>query len=260
MKEHIMIASSSTSSSSQTPPEIQRYYARALADERETYDFSFRRQHEPLVTNFIRNGDVEGLNVFLHSNPFSLTVGHMSSDPLRQARYTLVAGITLYSRAAIEGGLPEMEALVLSDAYIQTADHLDTPQAIHQLILTMIGDYTARVQARQHRHGHPAVAKCRDYISAHLHQPITMAELHAFCGYSESYITACFKHETGLSASQYILRERLRAAAQMLEQFDVSIQTVASTFAFPSASRFATAFRRQYGCTPRMYRKSHPIT
>jgi len=260
MKLQIELPLSALTAPAQTPPEIQRRYARMLTDERESDDFSVRRQHEAALTHFVRNGDVEGLDRYLFERHRLLTVGQMASDALLQARYMLVSSVTLYSRAAIEGGLPETEAMVLSDAYIDTIDRINDPEELYHLSLILMRDYAARVHDHRHRSGHPAVNKCCDYISAHLHEAISMAQLCRHSGYSESYLTACFKRETGLPPTQYILRERLAAAAHMLQAFDHSIQTIAATFAFPSASSFAATFRRHYGCTPSAYRKAqkHP--
>ena len=49
-----------------------------------------------------------------------------STDPIRQAKYSVVAFITLCTRAAIEGGLSSEIAYTLSDTYAQSVDMAQT--------------------------------------------------------------------------------------------------------------------------------------
>lgn len=44
-----------------------------------------------------------------------------------------IAGITLFTRAAIEGGVPEETAYALSDGYIQTVEECTSKSSIEKL-------------------------------------------------------------------------------------------------------------------------------
>ena len=45
-----------------------------------------------------------------------------------------IAGITLFTRAAIEGGVPEETAYALSDGYIQTVEECTSKSSIEKLL------------------------------------------------------------------------------------------------------------------------------
>ena len=63
-----------------------------------------------------------------------------------------------------------------------------------------------------------------------------------------------FKRITGLTPHAYLLDMRVQCARSELER-GASISMVAAKYRFPSASHFATVFRRIVGCSPRECRK-----
>ena len=69
----------------------------------------------------IRSGQVEQILSLLQQKPDG-TEGILSKDQLRNSKNMFIAGITLFTRAAIDGGVPEETAYSLSDGYIQTVE------------------------------------------------------------------------------------------------------------------------------------------
>ena len=53
---------------------------------------------------------------------------------LRNSKNMFIAGITLFTRAAIEGGVPEETAYALSDGYIQTVEECTSKSSIEKLL------------------------------------------------------------------------------------------------------------------------------
>ncbi|TCP56896.1 AraC-like DNA-binding protein [Tamaricihabitans halophyticus] len=99
----------------------------------------------------------------------------------------------------------------------------------------------------------------RSYIRAHADQPaLTGSDIAAALGWSLRQIQRSL-HESGTTPRKLIKSERLRLAHQRLGDPNYrhwTIAELAHATGFASASSLSTAFRRQFGVTPRQLRTS----
>jgi AraC family transcriptional regulator len=93
-----------------------------------------------------------------------------------------------------------------------------------------------------------------EYVSAHLHQDIRLADLAALLGISESYFSRQFKQSVGMTPYQYLLQQRIERAKQLLKEGDRSIADIAFACGFSSHSHLSQQFRQLVGVTPGAYR------
>lgn len=103
-----------------------------------------------------------------------------------------------------------------------------------------------------------AVQRMQDYIEAHIEAPITLHELAQAAGYSPWHCARVFKELTGKTPFAYIRMVRLSRAAVKLRDEEVKVLDVALDFVFDSHEGFTRAFSKQFGMTPRRYRKNPP--
>lgn len=73
-------------------------------------------------------------------------------------------------------------------------------------------------------------------------------------GLSPYHFLRTFERATGVTPHQYVLRSRLRAAAQRLADAPAKIVDVALDCGFADLSNFNRAFRAEFGINPRAYR------
>jgi AraC-like DNA-binding protein len=243
----------------ETPQDIILAYRQAMFDQRETPDSTILYRMEEKLQNCIRQGEPERLEECLQEfDDNNRMMGCMSKDPLRQAQYTFISGLTLATRSAIEGGIPEIEAYNLSDVYAQKADTSKKIDEVLQLFAVVYYDFAKRVQRtkKQRRsYSHP-VSLCISYILDHLHYQITLLELARLCKLSPQYLSALFRKETGRTITDYIMNEKLETAKQMITYSEHTLQEISSYLGFCSHSSFTAHFRKYYGSTPREYRNS----
>lgn len=184
--------------------------------------------------------------------------GKMSDNNLRQQKYTFVSFITLVTRAAVRGGLPAEAAYSLSDVYCQRMDAMTDPERINRLLYTSALDFCQRVKEARDGAGRSGLTqKCLEYITVHLHEPISLQILADHCGVCVRTLTARFRQETGMSLNAYIHRERIREACYLLAHTAYPLADIAFFLHYPSQSYFTQVFRRYQGCTPQQYRQ-HP--
>ena len=126
-------------SSKDTPTDIRKAYRHALFRQRENPISGTPYNSEQALLRCVRDGDVAALERTLDSmGTLSSHIGEMSKNPLRQAQYLLVSGVSLMTRAAISGGLSEGEAYNLSDIYIQKADVCIHEKAVTKLFVVAL--------------------------------------------------------------------------------------------------------------------------
>jgi AraC-like DNA-binding protein len=87
------------------------------------------------------------------------------------------------------------------------------------------------------------------------HEEITLEAVARHAGMSESAIQRLFRAAHGMSVFEYARAQRLEQARQQLEQCKVSVTEAAFMAGYSSPANFATAFKRQYGVSPREVRR-----
>ena len=180
----------------------------------------------------------------------------LSADPLRNMQYLFVANITLATRFAIEGGLDTETAYNASDMYIRKLDQCRTADEVMELHREMFSFFTSKMAAQKKESGYTrAVAKSIEYLDCNLHTPLRIDEVAEHVGLSAGYSSELFHRETGLAFSDYVMRQRIETAGNMLRYSDYSSTEISEILAFSSQSYFIRCFRKVYGMTPSEYRR-----
>lgn len=92
------------------------------------------------------------------------------------------------------------------------------------------------------------------YIEEKLGQNITLADAAKQFYVSESTISQTFRKKLGVSFYQYVTQRRLIAAKTLIEQ-GLMLEDVAARTGFGDYSGFYRTFKKEYGVSPRQYRK-----
>lgn len=72
---------------------------------------------------------------------------------------------------------------------------------------------------------------------------------------SGGYLSTLFRQETGMTFSDYVLREKMRYAKELLMEPNYKTYDVADKLGYESPKNFSRAFRSYYGMSPREYRR-----
>ncbi|MBO4651310.1 MAG: AraC family transcriptional regulator [Clostridiales bacterium] len=101
-----------------------------------------------------------------------------------------------------------------------------------------------------------AVRAMQDYISEHLSEEITPADLAKVSSFSPWYARRLFIEHLGMTPAVYIRRLKLSKSALRLRDENVSVLDVATEMGFGSVDGYQRAFRREFGCNPKEYSTS----
>ncbi|MEV7424205.1 helix-turn-helix domain-containing protein [Streptomyces sp. NPDC091212] len=105
----------------------------------------------------------------------------------------------------------------------------------------------------------PAVSStgaARAWALDHLEQPLPLRELAALESMSVRTFTRRFREEVGLSPAQWLIRQRVERARQLLEESDLPVDRVAANAGFGTVVSLRHHLRTVTGVTPTAYRRT----
>jgi AraC family transcriptional regulator len=98
------------------------------------------------------------------------------------------------------------------------------------------------------------------HVRENIAQELAVAELARVVGMSQYYFSKLFKLSTGTTPHQYVMRQRVERAQELLSQGRTPLAEIATHVGFETQSHFTSVFRRLSGVTPKHYRESHQTT
>ena len=126
--------------------------------------------------------------------------------------------------------------------------------ALTTLLASRLFEMTAAEISLQSDHSYSTIAKAMSFIEAHLASSITLEEVAAASGYSRTYFSRLFKEIVGINFKDYLERERIELASNLLEIEKMSITEISYAVGFNSFSSFWRAFKKLKGVSPREWR------
>ncbi len=214
-------------------------------------------ENEMSFYDAVKNGDLETVDIEMQKFQKEALQGKgvLSDNIVRNLLYHFIISTAMVARFCIEGGMDHEMAYSLSDYYIQKADRCTTTESLKNLQYTMAMDYCKRMkQMKKINIYSKNIVRVIDYIYDNLHKPLTVKIIADNVGISETYLSKLFKKETGISVSAYIRSRRIEAAQNMLKFSEYSYEEISNHLCFSSQSHFTSIFKKETGCTPKVYR------
>ncbi len=101
-----------------------------------------------------------------------------------------------------------------------------------------------------------ALRRVKEYIEAHLADPILLDHLATVAGISRFHFLRQFRYAVGKTPHTYLTERRLIRASELLRKSDLPITEVAAQCGFEDSSYFANRFRRDFHMSPSVFRRS----
>jgi two-component system, response regulator YesN len=99
--------------------------------------------------------------------------------------------------------------------------------------------------------------KC--HVERNLADEVSLQTAAQVAGLEQKYFSTFFRQKTGICFSDWVARERVSRATQMLKKHNYSITCVAQDVGFHNLRTFERAFKKVTGMTPREFKRSvHP--
>lgn len=233
---------------------LEMYRGNSMFERRELAKPHMSYAYEKEKYRVIREGRVDLLDSVAQIPPDG-TEGVLSKDALRHRKNMLIAAITIFTRYAMDGGLPEEVAYAMSDSYILKGEECVSAEELAKLSDRAFREYTYAVAGN--RHYSSKIEAALHYITIHLHEKITLENVADAVGLSPCHLSRIFKKEVGTSIVGCVQKERVEAAKHMLVNSDETLASISQYLYFSTQSYFIRIFRKYTGMTPGQYRRNH---
>ncbi len=200
----------------------------------------------------IRSGNIDELNR-IWSYPYELDSHNFMLSKNRE-KTVVIPCLSFIADAAIEGGAVPLKVISSYTACISRLDKLHAPSELMSLILSASYDNCRLVREASGRELMPEICReCERYINEHIAEKITVNDLTAICGVSKRKLYTVFEANFGTTINDFIQRERLRRAKQMLNLRGFTMAEISRSLGYTNQSYFISVFEKYYGCTPGEY-------
>lgn len=175
----------------------------------------------------------------------------------QRLQFALVAAITLFSRAALSGGLAPDEVFSISDGLLHYVSIAKKTGEFDELFRFSAIYFAKKVNSSKQKNTPHHVKKICNYISDNIFQKITIADLAKYTNLSPNYMCKLFNMHMGITLHNYIQREKIEIACRFLSQTDVSVLDIATYLGFKTVSNFSIIFKKWKNMTPSDFRKTY---
>jgi AraC-like DNA-binding protein len=160
------------------------------------------------------------------------------------------------------GAAPPLPELMVLGELAQAAADGRSDVGLDEVGQLFASRFVAVVSGRP-RQPKPATARDRRravetalWIDAHSHQEIDLDAAAAQADISPFHFLRLFSSVLGVTPHQYLVRSRLRHAARLLADHELSVTDVAYDVGFGDLSNFVRTFHRAAGVSPRRFREA----
>lgn len=98
-------------------------------------------------------------------------------------------------------------------------------------------------------------SKVLSYIDENLASPLGASQVASHFGYNSAYFSRMFMKKTGLSPMEYIKKQRIMLAKELLVRPYDSVCDIGAACGYPDEKYFSRLFKKSEGMTPTQYRK-----
>jgi AraC family transcriptional regulator len=171
----------------------------------------------------------------------------------------------VFDRIALDAGarpafahnrLPPLRDLAALTARARSA--LGRPEILEEVAIDLAGTALGLAgrapRARSPVEHHGRITEVLRYMAAHSAAPHKVTGLASMARMSPYHFLRTFRAVTGVTPHQWLLRARLRDAAERLASTATPVTNVALDVGFDDLSNFTRTFRAEFGASPREYR------
>ncbi|MGN0297873.1 MAG: helix-turn-helix transcriptional regulator [Lachnospiraceae bacterium] len=213
-----------------------------------------RYQVEGEMMKAVSVGDIDKAIIYHHRfQQFRLLP--RVSDQLRDKKNLMFVLNTLLRKAVELGSVHPFHLDNLSTQFAIQIENSVSVSQLEKLSNTMIRKYCMLVKNYSRKNNSQLVQFCLDYIDSHYVQELSLASLAEECNVTNSYLSALFKKETGITITDYINQTRIHQSLILLNTTHSSMSMIANQVGYQDANYYSRVFKKILGISPKDYRK-----
>lgn len=110
------------------------------------------------------------------------------------------------------------------------------------------------IESRQSNKTGEIVQSVKQFIRDNVGHPLSLDMVAEQVHLSPRYLSRIFKEETGMNFTDFVTKQRLQQACELIVTTDLNIEQISSRVGFNSSAYFIKKFKHAYGVTPTYYK------
>lgn len=213
-----------------------------------------RYQSEADLMDAVAQGDPEkALKVMERHRRFRYSDDRFFND-LQEMRNSLIVLNVLLRKAIQRAEVHPCYIDALSAGYYRRIRTVTAEQIPHLREEMLLG-YCNCVREHALCSYSPLIRSVINHINLNLAEPLSLRALAEQFFISQSYLSNLFRSEVGVTLVEYINSSRMKRAAGMLTESNLSITAIAERVGIFDVNYFTKIFKKAYQMTPTLYRR-----
>lgn len=120
-------------------------------------------------------------------------------------------------------------------------------------LLTLKDGIKEKILEKRQDYRKITITKIQNYIKENVTRRLTLGEVSGLFGYSEGYLSILFSKYANMSFVNYVTKEKIHKAKEMLSSENAKVYEVAEALGFESPFYFSKVFKKVAGISPSEY-------
>jgi AraC-like DNA-binding protein len=176
-------------------------------------------------------------------------------DQIKHIQYRAMELAVLISRTNTGSGFSVKTVLASNNRNIKSIEEAETIEEITDVLHRILDETAGQIRSFHGIQHASALKKAEQYILENFSRKISLDEIAGAAGFSAPYFSTIFKEEMGENLSSYLNRLRVKKAAYMLSETNLSLSKIAHACGFEDQSWFSKIFKIYTGTNPGKHRK-----
>lgn len=143
----------------------------------------------------------------------------------------------------------------IAGLYNNSAECSDRQRVFH-LSMALLNIVLSRPEIRWQNHDSPRLEKASRFIEENFSSSISIPDTARKAGMSHPVFIRAFRRYQGVTPIRFLLQTRVRKAADMLANTDLTIEDIAEQAGFPNRAYMSRIFKKITGVSPALFRNT----
>ncbi len=179
------------------------------------------------------------------------------TDSLRNTKNYMIILNTLLRKAAEQGKVHPFHIDVVSSDFAIRIEAMQNVSECEELLKYMVKKYCRLVNKHSQRNYSLLIQKVITQIETDISSDLGLNSLSKIFDVNPSYLSSLFKKETGSTLTEYVNKQRVERAKELLVSTNIQIQNIAQRCGMLDVNYFTKTFKRYTDLTPKKYREKH---
>jgi two-component system response regulator YesN len=207
------------------------------------------------IVFFIKTGvDDQAIQAIDH---LFLALSTSRGATIEKAHAISIHFISLMTNALSELGLSQLRTEWINGSIFNRVFTSSTIGELKMVLSDLTKEASEHVQKNRLKKKNSIIEEVKEHISQEFHNPdISLASVSSKYHLNSSYLSRIFKQETGQNFTDYLLKLRMEAAVNLLNETDWKAYQIAEKVGIKDPYYFSNCFKKVTGVSVQEYRKN----